>query len=54
MLQCAMCFGTAVLGLLILLGAGWNSELGLFGWVFLLLGALGVLIWFLAPAGTRR
>jgi hypothetical protein len=54
MLQCAMSLGTAVLGLLLLLGAGWTSELGLFGWVFLLLGALGVLFWFVLPVNNRR
>lgn len=53
MLQCAMSLGTAVLGLLLVLLAG-PSELGLFGWVFLALGALGVVLWFVMPVNARR
>jgi hypothetical protein len=52
-LQFAMSLGTAVLGVLLLLWAG-SSELGLFGWVFLALGALGVLLWFVMPTNARR
>jgi hypothetical protein len=48
-----MCLGTAFLGILLLwFGAG--SELGLFGWPFVALGALGAVMWFVFPYGARR
>jgi hypothetical protein len=53
LLQCAMSLGTAVLGVLLVLLAG-SSELGLFGWVFLVLGALGVVMFLVLPVNTRR
>jgi hypothetical protein len=53
MLQLAMSLGTAVLGVLLLLMAG-SSEIGLFGWVFLALGGLGVFLWFVWPVNVRR
>lgn len=53
LIQCAMSLGTAVLGILLVLLAG-PSELGLFGWVFLALGALGVVMWLVVPADARR
>lgn len=53
LIQCAMSLGTAVLGILLVLLAG-SSELGLFGWVFLALGALGVVMWLVVPANARR
>jgi hypothetical protein len=52
-MQLAMCLGTAVLGALLLLWAG-SSELGPFGWVFLGLGAIGALVWFVVPHDARR
>jgi len=52
-MQLGMCLGTAVLGLLILVLGG-SSELGSFGWLFLTLGALGTLWWFLVPYTARR
>ena len=52
-MQLAMCLGTAVLGLLILVWGG-SSDLGLFGWLFLALGGLGTLFWFLVPYNARR
>jgi hypothetical protein len=48
-----MCLGTALLGVLLLLWAG-SSELSLFGWVFLAIGGLGVLLWFVMPTTTPR
>ena len=51
--QLAMSLGTALLGVLLLLLAG-SSELGLFGWLFVVLGALGVVLWFVLPTGARR
>ncbi len=51
--QLAMSLGTALLGALILLLAG-SSELGLFGALFVVLGALGVVLWFVLPTGARR
>lgn len=53
LLQLAMSMGTAVLGVLLVLLAG-SSELGLFGWVFLTLGALGVVLWWVMPVNARR
>jgi hypothetical protein len=53
LLQCAMSLGTAVLGLLLVLLAG-STELGLFGWVFLALGALGVVLFLVLPVNARR
>ncbi len=53
MVQLTMCVGTAVLGALLLLGAG-ASELGLFGWVFLALGGLGVFLALVMPNTTTR
>ena len=53
MVQLAMCVGTAVLGLLLLLMGG-SAELGPIGWPFLALGLLGVLLWFVLPHGARR
>jgi hypothetical protein len=52
-MQLAMCLGTAVLGALLLLWGG-SSELGPFGWVFLGLGAIGALVWFVVPHDARR
>jgi len=52
-MQLAMCLGTAVLGLLLLVLGG-SSETGLFGWPFLALGVLGALFWFLVPHDARR
>jgi hypothetical protein len=52
-MQLAMCLGTAVLGLLILVLGG-SPELGLFGWLFLALGGLGTVCWFLLPYDARR
>ena len=52
-MQLGMCLGTALLGLVILIMGG-SSELGLFGWLFLVLGALGTLCWFLVPYTARR
>jgi|SoimicMinimDraft_8_1059736.scaffolds.fasta_scaffold171160_1 hypothetical protein len=51
--QLAMSLGTALLGVLLLLLAG-SSELGLFGSLFVVLGALGVVLWFVLPTGARR
>jgi hypothetical protein len=51
--QLAMSLGTALLGVLLLLLAG-SSELGLFGSLFVVLGALGVVLWFVLPSGARR
>jgi hypothetical protein len=53
MLQCAMSLGTAVLGVLLLLLAG-SSEWAAFGWVFLALGTLGVVLWWVMPVNARR
>ncbi len=53
MVQLGMCLATALLGALILLWGG-ASELGLFGWPFLALGALGAVLWFVFPYGARR
>jgi len=53
LIQCAMSLGTAVLGILIVLLAG-SSELGLFGWVFVALGALGTVMFLVLPVNTRR
>jgi hypothetical protein len=52
-LQLAMCLGTALLGVLLLLLAG-SSEMGLFGWVFVAVGALGALLSLVVPMRTRR
>jgi len=52
-MQLGMCLGTAVLGLLILVLGG-SSDMALFGWLFLTLGALGTLWWFLVPYTARR
>ena len=52
-MQLAMCVGTAVLGLLILVLGG-SSELGPFGWLFLALGVLGAIMWVVLPSRTRR
>jgi hypothetical protein len=51
--QLAMSLGTALLGVLLLLMAG-SSELGLFGALFIILGALGVVLWLVLPTGARR
>ena len=51
--QLAMSLGTALLGVLLLLLAG-SSELGLFGSLFVVLGELGVVLWFVLPTGARR
>jgi hypothetical protein len=51
--QLAMSLGTALLGVVLLLLAG-SSELGLFGSLFVVLGALGVVLWFVLPTGARR
>ncbi len=53
LMQLAMSLGTAVLGLVLLLWAG-ASEIGLFGWVFVALGALGVVFWLVLPVNARR
>jgi hypothetical protein len=52
-LQLAMCIGTALLGVLLLLMAS-SSELSLFGWLFVVLGGLGALLSFFVPTTTRR
>ena len=52
-MQLAMCLGTALLGLLLLVWGG-PSDIGLFGWLFLALGGLGTLFWFLVPYNARR
>ena len=52
-MQLGMCLGTALLGLVILVLGG-SSELGLFGWLFLVLGGLGTLCWFLVPYDARQ
>ena len=52
-MQLAMCIGTAVLGLLILVLGG-SSELGPFGWLFVALGVLGAIMWVVLPSRTRR
>jgi hypothetical protein len=52
-MQLAMCVGTAVLGLLILVLGG-SSELGPFGWLFVALGVLGTVMWVVLPSRTRR
>ena len=52
-MQLAMCLGTAVLGLLLLVW-GRSSEIGLFGWLFLALGGLGTVCWFLVPYDARQ
>ena len=52
-MQLGMCLGTALLGLLLLVWGG-SSEIGLFGWLFVALGALGTLFWFLVPYDARR
>jgi hypothetical protein len=52
-LQLVMCLATALLGVLILLVGG-SSEMGLFGWVFLVLGGLGALLTLVLPVATRR
>jgi hypothetical protein len=52
-MQLAMCVGTALLGLLVLVLGG-SSELGLFGWLFLALGLLGAIMWVVLPTRTRR
>ena len=49
--QLTMSLGTAVLGVLLLLWTG-SSEAGLFGWLFVGLGALGVVMWFVLPTGA--
>jgi hypothetical protein len=51
--QLAMSLGTTLLGVLLLLMAG-SSELGLFGALFIILGALGVVLWLVLPTGARR
>jgi len=51
-MQLAMCVGTALLGLLLLVWGG-SSDIGLFGWLFVALGALGTLFWFLVKALAR-
>jgi hypothetical protein len=51
--QLAMSLGTALLGVLLLLMAG-SSGLGLFGAFFIVLGALGVVLWFVLPTDARR
>jgi hypothetical protein len=48
-----MCVGTALLGVVLLLTAG-SSDMGLFGWMFLVLGGLGVLLSLVVPISTRR
>jgi hypothetical protein len=53
LLQLAMSLGTAVLGALVLMWTG-TSELGMFGWVFLVLGVLGGVCWFVLPINARR
>jgi hypothetical protein len=53
MVQLAMSLGTALLGVLLLVLAG-SSGLGLFGCLFVVLGALGVVLWFVLPTGARR
>jgi hypothetical protein len=52
-MQLGMCLGTAVLGLLILVLGG-SSELGPFGWLFVVLGVLGTIMWVVLPSHTRR
>ena len=52
-MQLGMCLLTALLGAVLLLWGG-SSELGLFGWPFLALGALGTFLWFVLPYGARR
>ena len=52
-MQLAMCVGTAVLGLLILVLGG-SSELGPFGWLFLALGVLGTIMWLVLPSRAGR
>ena len=52
-MQLAMCLGTAVLGVLLLLWGG-SSEIGPFGWLFLVLGAIGAFVWFVVPYNARR
>ena len=52
-MQLGMCLGTAVLGLLILVLGG-SSELGPFGWLFVVLGVLGTIMWVVLPSRTRR
>ena len=51
--QLGMCLLTAILGAVLLLWGG-SSELGLFGWPFFALGALGTFLWFVLPYGARR
>ena len=53
MVQLAMSLGTALLGVLLLVLAG-SSGLGLFGCLFVVLGALGVVLWFVLPTGACR
>lgn len=53
LVQLGMCLLTAVLGI-VLLWWGGSSELGPFGWLFLVLGALGTLMWLVLPSGARR